>query len=274
MISLLNYIVWDVRPEVFSFLHLPRWYGLMWGMGVLLSYKVMQFVYLKESKNEKQFSGLVMFILLGCIIGARLGHILFYDPIYYWHRPWEVLPFKLDNGFELTGIEGLASHGGALGVLLSIAFYSKKFGLRYLWVADRLVIVGALCGAFIRVGNLFNSEIYGLPTNVSWAFIFTNVDRYPRHPTQLYEAVVYFILFAILFFSYHKGYFKYSNGMILGLFFIVLFTFRFFVEFLKVDQESINYGISINAGQLLSIPLILVGFVLVFFQKHISKTNL
>ena len=274
MNSLYSFVIWDIRPEIFTSLPLPRWYGLMWGVGIMLSYELMQYIYRKESKTDKQFSRLVLFILLGTIIGARLGHILFYDPLYYWNNPWEILPIKIGDGVEITGLTGLASHGGAIGILIAMSLYVRRYGVNYLWLADRLVIVGALCGGFIRLGNLFNSEIYGLPTSVPWAFIFTNVDQYPRHPTQVYEALFYFLLFGLLFFGYKKGYFVGPNGIVLGWSLILLFTFRFVIEFLKVDQEVIDYGISINAGQLLSLPFIVIGIVLVGVKFARSKQEL
>lgn len=269
-----DYIIWDLRPEVFSFSPLPRWYGVMWGVGVILSYQVMSYIYRKEGKTDRQFSDLTLFVLLGTLIGAHLGHVLFYDPIHYWNHPEDMLPFKFSDGFQLTGISGLASHGGGVGILIAIGLYCKKHNLGYLWVADRLAIVAALTGAFIRLGNLFNSEIYGEPTSVSWAFVFSNVDQHPRHPTQLYEAIMYFVLFVLLFINYKSKYIHFPKGMTLGVFVTVLFTFRFIIEFLKVDQEVINYGLSINAGQILSLPYVIIGILLIVWSWQRSKTKL
>ncbi|MEL7002131.1 MAG: prolipoprotein diacylglyceryl transferase [Bacteroidota bacterium] len=270
----MSYIIWDIDPQVFSFSSIPRWYGIMWAVGVFLSYEVMQYVYRNESKTEKELSALAIYIITGTIIGARLGHVLFYDPVYYLNKPWEVLPIKLDNGFEFTGLSGLASHGGTVGILLALTLYCFKYKINYLWIADRLAIAGALCGGFIRIGNLLNSEIYGVTTSVPWAFIFTRIDQYPRHPTQIYEALVYFFLFGLLLYFYRKGYFKNSNGLMFGLLLTLLFSFRFFVEFLKVDQEMIDYNTWFNAGQLLSVPLVLVGLFMVVFRIYRLKTNL
>lgn len=275
MSSLLSFIVWNIRPEVFSFSPFPRWYGVMWGIGLMLSYEVMRSIYRQELKTDKEFSKLVVYIILGTVVGARLGHILFYDPIYYWQHPLEILPIKFDdNGLQFTGLSGLASHGGGMGILLAMFLYTRKYNIDYLWLADRLVIVAALSGVFIRLGNLFNSEVFGLPTTVPWAFVFESFDKQPRHPTQIYEALFCLILFVILFQWYKKKAFTYPSGVMLGLFLSVLFVFRFFIEFLKVDQENLDYGVSINAGQMLSIPFVFVGLFLIYFRLKKSKLQL
>lgn len=268
------HIIWDVSPDVFPFLILPKWYGLMWGVGIFCSYEVMRYIYRKESKSDKEFSSLVIFILLGTLIGARLGHILFYDPIYYLQHPWELLPVSFKDGFEVTGISGLASHGGGMGIFLAMWLYTRKYKLNYFWLADRLVIVASLSGVFIRIGNLFNSEIYGLPTSVPWAFIFSRVDEYPRHPTQLYESIFCLLLLGLLWWLYRKNNFNMPHGVIFGMFLVALFTFRFFIEILKVDQETIDYGLAINAGQLLSIPFVIIGITIIIVRSTYSKQKL
>jgi prolipoprotein diacylglyceryl transferase len=204
-------------------------------------------------------------MIFGTVIGARLGHCLFYNPVYYLSNPVEII--KVWEG-------GLASHGAALGILIAIyLFAKKKKNYSMLWVLDRVVIVVALAGTFIRLGNLFNSEIIGIPTDVSWAFIFTAVDDLPRHPAQLYESIAYFIFFLILLFVYYKGFEKNRNGLLFGLFLVLVFTFRFFVEFLKENQSGFEAGMALDMGQLLSIPFIITGFIFIAksFKSKIKK---
>jgi prolipoprotein diacylglyceryl transferase len=194
-------------------------------------------------------------MIFGTVIGARLGHCLFYNPEYYLSNPIEI--FKVWEG-------GLASHGAAIGILTAIyLFAKKKKNYPMLWTLDRIVIVVALAGTFIRLGNLFNSEIIGTPTEVSWAFVFTAVDDIPRHPAQLYESIAYFIIFLILLFIYYKGIEKNKNGLLFGLFLLLVFTFRFFVEFLKENQSGFEESLVLNMGQLLSIPFVIVGIVFI-----------
>jgi len=204
-------------------------------------------------------------MIFGTVIGARLGHCLFYNPVYYLSNPIEI--FKVWEG-------GLASHGAAIGILVAVYLFSKKKKkYPFLWIIDRIVIVVALAGTFIRLGNLFNSEIIGKPTDVSWAFIFTAIDDLPRHPTQLYESIAYLIIFLILLFIYYKGFEKNRSGLLFGLFLVLVFTFRFFVEFLKENQSGFEAGMTLNMGQLLSIPFVLIGiiFIIKSFKPQIKK---
>ncbi len=194
-------------------------------------------------------------MIFGTVIGARLGHCLFYNPTYYLSNPIEII--KVWEG-------GLASHGAAIGIIIAIYLFSnKKKNYSMLWILDRIVIVVALAGTFIRLGNLFNSEIIGIPTDVSWAFIFTAVDNVPRHPAQLYESIAYLIIFVILFFVYYKGIEKNRTGLLFGLFLVLVFSFRFFIEFVKENQSGFEAGMALNMGQLLSIPFIIAGIVFI-----------
>jgi len=194
-------------------------------------------------------------MIFGTVIGARLGHCLFYNPSYYLSNPIEI--FKVWEG-------GLASHGAAIGILIAVYLFSKKKkNYSFLWIIDRIVIVVALAGTFIRLGNLFNSEIIGKPTDVSWAFIFTAVDDLPRHPTQLYESISYLIIFLILLFIYYKGLEKDRGGFLFGLFLVLIFTFRFFVEFLKENQSAFERGMILDMGQILSIPFVIAGIIFI-----------
>ncbi|MDQ6762180.1 MAG: prolipoprotein diacylglyceryl transferase, partial [Bacteroidota bacterium] len=178
------------------------------------------------------------------------------------------LPFKITNGsFELTGYEGLASHGGAIGILIAVALYCRKYKQSFLWVIDRLVIVVALAGFCIRVGNFFNSEIIGKPTNLAWGIIFERVDLIPRHPAQLYEAFSYLFIFGLLWFIYKKKGLLLPKGFLFGLFLVLVFVARFIIEFAKENQEPFEATLPLNLGQILSIPFMLVGLYFIFTRE-------
>ena len=253
---LLAFIEWSVSPEIF---HLGpvsvRWYGFLFAMAFVAGYFIMTWVFKKEGRPRTDLEQLSVYMIFGTVIGARLGHCLFYNPEYYLSNPIEIL--KVWEG-------GLASHGAAIGILTAIyLFSSKKRNYPMIWTLDRIVIVVALSGTFIRLGNLFNSEIIGKPTDVSWGFIFTAVDDIPRHPAQLYESIAYFIIFLILLFIYYKGIEKKKSGLLFGIFLVLVFTFRFFVEFLKENQSGFEEAMTLNMGQLLSIPFVIAGIIFI-----------
>lgn len=266
LIGLLSYITWDINPNLISLGKLTiRWYGLLFMLGFIFGQQILFKIYKWEGKKTDDVERLTIYMVVAVIIGARLGHCLFYDPVFYLSNPWEIL--QIWKG-------GLASHGGALGILIGVWIYARKTpGQSYLWVLDRLVIVVALAGSLIRIGNLFNSEILGVHTTVPWAFIFEKVDQAPRHPAQLYEAITTFILFVFLFFYYKKFKIKLPEGRTLGLFMLLLFTMRFFHEFIKVQQAHFHLGIPLNMGQLLSIPLALAGAYILYrsYQPHAKR---
>jgi len=224
----------------------------------------MQVIFSQEKKSENDLNDLVWYMILGTVIGARLGHCLFYNPEYYLSRPLEIL--QVWKG-------GLASHGAAIGILTAIYLYDRKRkGFSFLWLMDRIVITVALAGFFIRMGNFFNSEIIGKPTNADWGFVFVAVDNIPRHPAQLYESIAYLMIFIFLFAYYFITKGKFKKGLIFGLFLIMVFTFRFFVEFWKENQSLFEEKMFLNMGQLLSIPFVLVGIYLVLRRdKKIIK---
>lgn len=262
---LLLYITWDVSPELFSLGPLTiRWYGLLFVAAFIVGYNIMQWIYKREGKPVAEIEQLAIYMIIGTVIGARLGHCLFYSPEYYLAHPLEIL---------MVWKGGLASHGASLGILVALYFYSKKKKENILWILDRIVIVTAVGGALIRLGNLFNSEIIGKATDVSWAFIFTRVDSIPRHPTQLYESLAYIIIFTILLILYKKKWRQLNNGFLFGLFLVLLFTFRFFVEFLKENQSGFEKGMALNMGQLLSIPFVIVGVVFIIHSLKIKSTT-
>ena len=209
------------------------------------------------------------YIFVGAFAGARLGHCLFYEPAYYFENPLEILlPIKqVDGSFEFIGFQGLASHGGVIGVMLAIILYAFRTKMNLLWLLDRVAIGGAVTAGFIRIGNLMNSEIYGRPTNDNWGFVFERDDFIPRHPTQIYEAFSYFFIFGILILIYKSKKVKKQNGLLTGILLILLFTARFAIEFFKENQVGFEDGMVLNMGQLLSIPFILLGFAIIFYGK-------
>jgi len=253
---LLAFIEWSVTPEIFHLGPISvRWYGLLFAMAFVAGYFIMTWVFKKEGRPQPDLEQLSVYMIFGTVVGARLGHCLFYNPAYYLSNPIEI--FKVWEG-------GLASHGAAIGILIAVYLFSKKKkNYSFLWIIDRIVIVVALAGTFIRLGNLFNSEIIGKPTDVAWAFIFTSVDDLPRHPTQLYESIAYFIIFLILLFIYCKGFEKNRSGLLFGSFLVLVFTFRFFVEFLKENQSAFERGMILDMGQLLSIPFVIAGIIFI-----------
>lgn len=250
-------ITWSISPEIFALgpIHI-RWYGLLFASSFIFGFKIMEKIFKNENHPIDDINDLMWFMILGTVIGARLGHCLFYNPDYYLSNPLEII--KVWKG-------GLASHGAAIGILTAIYYYSKKKkNQSFLWVMDRIVITVALAGFFIRMGNLFNSEIVGYPTDVAWAFIFTSLDNIPRHPAQLYEALFYLFSFVIILFQYKKYDGKFKDGYLFGIFLILVFGFRIFVEFFKENQTYFEEGMILNMGQLLSIPLVIAGIYLLY----------
>ena len=272
MNTLLTYITWDVDPRIFPGFDMLRWYGLLWALGLGLGYQVMTLIYKKEGRTIAQLDRLAVYVIIGAIVGARLGHVLFYDFEYYSQHPIEVLPIKLEPHFQFTGLTGLASHGGVFGVLLALYFYTRKHKEDYVWLLDRLMISGAVLGGCIRLGNLMNSEIIGIETTVPWAFIFTSVDNVPRHPAQLYEAIFYFMIFFVLYTIWRSMGKNLSQGYILAWGLILVFGQRILVEFLKENQVAFEDGLILNMGQILSIPLVLLGIVMLIYTKKM-QTN-
>ncbi|OSZ77158.1 prolipoprotein diacylglyceryl transferase [Chitinophagaceae bacterium IBVUCB2] len=267
-------INWNINPEIFRIGGFAlRYYSLMFVFAFFFSYSLLSKIYKKENVSLTLLNKLSLYIFIGTIAGARLGHTLFYEFGYYKHHLLEIiLPFSITNGkFELTGYQGLASHGAAIGIIIAVVWYCRKFKQSFLRIMDRLVIVVALSAFFIRIGNLFNSEIIGKPSNASWAFIFEREDMVPRHPAQLYEAILYLFIFAILLFLYKDNVQKRRDGFLFGCFLTMLFTVRFLVEFVKENQESFEKMMAINMGQILSIPFILIGLYLIASKSKLNK---
>jgi phosphatidylglycerol---prolipoprotein diacylglyceryl transferase len=256
LINLLTYITWDIDPDIFTipFINHPvRWYGLFFALAFLISQQIMYLIYKKEGRPISEIDTLTIYMVFATIVGARLGHVLFYDPIHYFQNPHKI--FMIWEG-------GLASHGGVIGVLIAIYLFARKTHVNYWWALDRISIVASLTFCLIRLGNLMNSEMIGTPTNLPWAFIFTMKDNIPRHPAQLYEAIHYFIWFIVLFALWYRLKDSMRNGLLFGWSLIILFSFRFVDEFFKIDQVEFEQGMILNMGQLLSIPFILTGIVI------------
>lgn len=257
---------WNVSPEIFSVGPVVlRWYGLMFLAGFSIGYYLMAKVCRWEGKPTEKLDSLLVHLVLGTTIGARLGHCLFYDPVYYLSNPLEIL--KIWEG-------GLASHGGGIGVMIGIWIFRRKnpeFSL--MWIFDRIAIFTVMTGGFIRLGNLFNSEILGKPTNGDWGVIFSRVDQFPRHPAQVYESVAYFLIFAVVYRIYLKLKAQTPPGLLLGLVFVGIFVSRFVIEFFKENQEAFENQMTLNMGQLLSIPFILVGLWLIRRALNLSKAS-
>ena len=270
---MITYIIWDITPEIFEGLVFFRWYGVCWVIGMVAAYNIMLNIYKSENLSLIELDKLSTRVIVGVIVGARLGHILFYDPVYYWSNPIEILPFKIVPAFEFTGLTGLASHGGIIGALVALYLYNRTFGKNYLWLLDRITIAGAALGAFIRLGNLMNSEIVGIPSNVPWAFVFTRIDRIPRHPTQLYEALFYAGVGIVLYFVWKSRKFSERHGFICGLGVALIFVQRFLIEFLKENQVSFEQDLTLDMGQILSIPLIVGGVALMIWSLSGSHAN-
>lgn len=254
-------INWDMNPEIFRIGNFAvRWYGLLFASGFFFGYLIFLRVFKKEGLSVELLDKLTIYMALGTVIGARLGHCLFYEPGYYLKNPLEIL--KIWQG-------GLASHGAALGIILALWLFIRKYKKPFIWILDRIVIVVALAGAFIRLGNLMNSEIYGIETSLPWGFVFIrNLEMVPKHPTQIYEALAYLLVFLLLLWLYYRAEGKPRSGTLFSLFLILVFGMRFLIEFIKEDQVSFESGMALNMGQWLSIPFILLGISILLLYRE------
>ncbi|MGO1595375.1 MAG: prolipoprotein diacylglyceryl transferase [Sphingobacterium sp.] len=265
MLDILTFITWSPEPELFTIGSFGiRYYSLCWLLAFVMAYILMLRVFKREGKSQELLDQLTIYIFIGTLLGARLGHCLFYDWAYYREHFIEIfIPFQQINGeWQLTGFTGLASHGGAVGILIALWLFSRKNKIDFIWITDRLALVVPVSGAFIRLGNFFNSEIIGNPTALPWAVIFEHYDQVPRHPAQLYEAIAYILIFVVLWTLYQRNKDP-KPGKLFGLFLILLFGARFVIEYVKIDQVAFEEGMLLNMGQTLSIPFILVGIYLV-----------
>ncbi|MBE0649841.1 MAG: prolipoprotein diacylglyceryl transferase [Bacteroidales bacterium] len=274
---ILNYIIWNVNPEIFSIPEsVPvlggfsvRWYGLFFAIGFVLGYIILQKIFKREGIEQKLTDDLFTYMFIFTILGARLGQVLFYEPHYYFTHPIEIL--KIWHG-------GLASHGAAVGILLGLYLFARRYKRPYIWVLDRIAIVVPLAGFFIRMGNLMNSEIFGYPTHLPWGFIFVramepNLRVGPHQPTQIYEGLAYLLIFFFIFNYYKKHRTHLKPGKLFGFFSLLIFLARFLIEFLKEPQEIWEQHMLLDMGQLLSIPLIILGIALIIWSSKQAPIN-
>lgn len=278
----LNYIIWDVNPYIFTFPEwLPllggrpvAWYGLLWALVFVVGYYVMRKMYRKENLSDELLDKLTIYMLIFSVVGARLGHCLFYEPEYYLSDPIKIL-------YIWEG--GLASHGGAIGILIGLLIYSKKTKIKYLHILDLIVVPVALGGAFIRLGNLMNSEIYGYETTLPWGFKFVRDMQYSGlpieaipacHPTQIYEALICVVVFAVLLYLFFKkDSAKKHPGLLFGLFCTAVFGSRILIEFIKQPQVEFENSMVLDMGQWLSIPFVIIGIFFIVRSYKVNKVN-
>lgn len=264
---LFNKIYWNPSEGIDLGFFVIHYYSLMFVIAFTLGWYLMKRIYEKEGISIEKLDSLFIYTVLATLIGARLGHVIFYDWDYFQHNLLEIfLPVKFEPEFEFTGFRGLASHGAAIGIIVAMYMYSKKVLQKpVLWILDRIVIPVASGGIFIRIGNFMNSEIIGKPTNSDFGVVFTKLgEDFARHPAQLYESACYIVVFIILWYTYWKTLKKEKLGYIFGLFLVLLWTVRFFVEFVKEPQVGERVNWVLNTGQWLSIPFIIAGFYFMF----------
>lgn len=260
---ILNSIIWSPTPTIFEVdipglgTLAPRWYGLLFALGFVFGYIIMMRVFKKERIPIKVLDQLATYMIIATIIGARLGHVLFYEPKEYFSDPVQIL---------MIWKGGLASHGAAVAIIIALLIFSKRIHRPFIWIFDRIAIVVALAGAFIRMGNLMNSEIFGVETTLPWGFIFVDTDPsgLPKHPTQIYEAIAYLLIFVYLWWTYLRQNGKPRPGFLFAMFMILVFSFRFLIEFVKEPQVDFETNMMLNMGQLLSLPFIILGVITLF----------
>jgi len=278
MTSILNYITWSVSPELISLGSFSvRWYGVLLALGFFFAYVTLSNIFKTEKLSQPLLDKLTLWCIVWTLVGLRLAHFLFYEPQYLIHHPLQVLlPF--DENWNFIGYQGLASHGAVIALISFLTYFAWKRKMNALWLLDRLCIVIPIAAAMVRLGNLMNHEIVGSITNVSWAFNFIHggygVADTLRHPAQLYESLVYFLLYIfmlIYYFRITKG--NIPAGRTIGILLTVIFTARFFIEFVKEVQVSSEVGMTLNIGQWLSIPFIIIGLGLLIYS-FVNKNNI
>ncbi len=258
----MDHFIWNVNPNILELGPIQlRWYGLLFVGSFFLGLMILNWVYTREKKDPAVLDNLLIYIMVGAVIGARLMHCFAYEPEFYLSHPLEIL--KVWKG-------GLASHGGLLGVLVALYVFAKKYKESYMWLLSRVAMPGALTAAFVRFGNLFNSEILGMPTDKPWAIIFAQIDMIPRHPVQLYEATAYLILLVILVAIYRKSTAVFATKILPGVFLTYMFVIRFLLEYVKTRQAAYTTDLPFSTGQMLSVPFILVGIIWIIWA---FKTN-
>lgn len=268
-------VIWNPDTELCRILGLPiRYYSLMWMVGLVAAYFIVKKLYKNRGIKEETFEPLFFYCFLGILIGARLGHCIFYEPEYYLtsgkHFIEMLLPIRFlpQGGVKMMGYSGLASHGGTIGIIIAMIMYCRKYKVKILECIDMVCVATPLTAACIRLGNLMNSEIVGKPTGTDWGFIFVqNGEDFARHPAQLYEAIAYLIIFAVIVLIYRKHKEKIGSGFYFGFCIATIFTFRFFIEFCKEVQVDFEQGMTLDMGQLLSIPFVIGGIWLMLHSR-------
>ncbi|MBS3963698.1 MAG: prolipoprotein diacylglyceryl transferase [Methylomonas sp.] len=259
----MQHLIWQIDPVLLDLGFLKiRWYGVLFALGFVGSFLTMQWMYQREGKNVEELDTLLWYMVIATVVGARLGHVLLYDPVYYLSHPLKIL--AIWQG-------GLASHGASVGIILALYLYTRKFGDGFLWLLDRVSIPTALAGALIRVGNFFNSEILGIATDQPWGVIFARIDNVPRHPVQLYEAFSYLLIYLVALTIYRKHADK--PGFSFGCFISLLFSVRFALEYFKTEQASYDPGTWLTTGQWLSVPFVLAGIGCVVWALRRHRLN-
>jgi prolipoprotein diacylglyceryl transferase len=271
------FIHWNVDPEIVKVFGISiRYYGILFVGGIIIALFMLEKMAKREGFTQKEWDKLTLYGLIGIIVGARLGQYLFYEPSQLFTHPLEVIfPIEKmpDGHYHFIGYQGLASHGGALGLILALALFTWQTK-RSLWVTlDLVAIVTPIAGFFIRMANLMNSEIYGKKTDVPWAFVFERVDPYPRHPSQIYEGLSYLLIFFLNLYLYKKWRAKVGSGFFFGLTIALIFTARFIIEFFKAPQEAFERSMALDMGQWLSIPFVLIGLYLVWRSFMVKKSS-
>jgi phosphatidylglycerol---prolipoprotein diacylglyceryl transferase len=274
---IINYIHWNIDPEIFNLFGISlRYYGTLFVGGLILCMYILKWIFKKEKIPLDRLEKLSIYGIIGIFAGARLAHCLFYEPSYYFSHPLEIiLPIQptSDGGYKFSGFQGLASHGGTLGLIIALIIYSRRTNESIIKTVDLLAVVAGLGACFIRLANLMNSEIIGIPTNVPWAFIFERVDNLPRHPAQLYEAISYLMIFGLMLYLYKTRLEYLESGFFFGLVITLIFLARFLIEFIKEKQVPFEEQMKFDMGQLLSIPFIVLGIGFIIYGLIKTRKN-
>ncbi|MBD3790321.1 MAG: prolipoprotein diacylglyceryl transferase [Campylobacterales bacterium] len=258
----MQHLIWNIDPNIFTLGSLQlRWYGLLFVGSFFIGLMIAKWMFKHEGKDDTLLDTILIYIMIGAVVGARLGHCLLYEPDFYLSHPMEI--FKVWKG-------GLASHGGLLGVVIALYIFSKRYNYSLMWLISRTTIPAMLSAAFIRIGNFFNSEILGLPSDKPWAIIFARVDLIPRHPVQLYEAFTYFLIFLLLLEIYKRVSADFATRILPGILLITVFTARFFLEYTKTRQEDYATALPFTTGQMLSIPYVIAGIIWIIWALRSS----
>jgi phosphatidylglycerol:prolipoprotein diacylglycerol transferase len=273
----LAYIIWNTDPVLvrigsFSI----RWYSLFLVISFYISYRMVGYIYDREGRSKAPLPSYALFVIAGLFLGGRLMHCLAYEPEYYLKYPWDIIkPWRgvLGENARFVGYRGMSGHGSALGIILGIVVNALRTKTPMVWMIDRVALFGPLIGFFVRMGNLFNSEILGTPSDLPWAFVFARTDHTPRHPVQLYEALAYLAIFIFSFDYYRRHAGREKPGAMLGLVLILVYTARFLLEFFKAKQSGVEKNLPLNMGHLLSIPFIIAGLIL-FFRPVSQKKKI